>query len=71
MPVREITVPVAGNAPAVLILPEPMSPESLGRLEREIDGTLSQLRREVAEGAAERGRLEYESWIAHLRGVGA
>ncbi len=71
MSVREITVPVAGSTPAVLVLPQPMTPESLGCLERELAGALAELRREVDEGAAERGRLEYESWITRLRPIGA
>jgi hypothetical protein len=67
MSVRQITMPFAGDAPAVLSLPQPMTPEALGRSERQIAGTLSEPRREVDAGAADRGRLEYESWIALLR----
>lgn len=71
MSVREITVPIAGSAPAVLILPQPMTPESLGRLEQEVASTLSDLRRELDDSAAERGRVEYESWITYLAAIAA
>jgi hypothetical protein len=67
MDVRQITVPVPGNAPAILILPRPMPADSLGPLEQAIGGMLSELRRELDDDAAERGRLEYESWIGQLR----
>ena len=39
MSVRQITVPVAGNAPAVLPLPQPMTPEALDRFERAVTAT--------------------------------
>ena len=67
MAVRHITVPVSGDAHAVLTVPQPMTADSLGRLERDIVRTLSELRRGLEEGAAECGRLEYQSWIEHLR----
>lgn len=71
MSVCELTVPIAGSAPAVLILPQPVTPEALVRLEQEVASTLSELRQTLDDGAAERGSVEYESWIAYLAALAA
>lgn len=64
---RQLTVPLAGDGPAVLILPRPLTPESLSRLEQSLAEGLAGLRREMAACAADPGLVEYESWMQHLR----
>lgn len=70
----QITLPVAGTAPAVLTLPQPLTPAALRELERAVAGTLGMLRRDLhgaaetvaAERAAHRqaaGEIEYASWM--------
>ncbi len=67
MTVRQLTVPIAGSTPAALVLPQPLTHEALGRLEAGLMDTLVRLRRELGGTAADAGKVEYESWIQHLR----
>jgi hypothetical protein len=67
METRQMTIDVPGDEPALLILPQPMTPDSVCRVELAITDVMSTLRRELDEHAAECGRLEYESWIGLLR----
>lgn len=69
MTARQLTVPLSGDGPAVLILPQPLTLESLCRLEHSLAGSLAKLRREIGSDAADPGILEYESWMQHLRPI--
>ncbi len=66
MTAHQLTVPVSGDASAFLILPQPLTPESLGRLELGLAVSLAQLRIEMGGDATDPGSLEYESWMQHL-----
>jgi hypothetical protein len=66
MTAHQLTVPLSGDASAFLILPQPLTPESLGRLEQGLAVSLAQLRREMGSDPADPGGLEYESWMRHL-----
>jgi len=67
MTVRKMTVPVLGSTPAALVLPQPLTLEALSQLEEGLAGTLAKLRREVGDCDKDPGKLEYESWMQHLR----
>lgn len=70
----QITLPVPGTGPAVLSLPQPLTPQALLELEHAVAGTLSMLRRDlpiVGFGAApehggcrpDAAEIEYASWM--------
>ncbi len=70
----QLTLPVTGVAPAVLTLPQPLTPEALGELTQAVNDTLGMLRRDLrnathpaAFGSAPRrcddGDIEYASWL--------
>lgn len=67
----EVTIPLADNRSAVLIVPGPLTTETLHRVEQAIDQRLGGLRRELSGGGADAGALEYASWIRQLRGARA
>ena len=67
MATREIIVPVPGAGPAILFLEQPVTAESLGRLEQGIAGALTDLRHQLAGDNDAPGIVEYESWIHRLR----
>ena len=69
----QLTLPVTGTGPAVLTLPQPLTPQALLELEHAVAGTLGMLRRDllgvgfgaVSEHAADRpdaAEIEYASW---------
>ncbi len=53
----QMTLPLPGNAPAVLVLPQPLPPQALLDLGQALAGTLELLRRDAAE-------VEYASWMS-------
>ena len=67
MTAHQLTLPLSGDASAFLILPQPLTPESLCRLEQGLACSLAQLRREMGDDAVDPGTLEYESWMQQLR----
>lgn len=66
MTVRQLTISLPGEAPAILTVPQALTPESLRELEQGFAGTLARLRREMGSDAADPGALEYASWMQHL-----
>lgn len=62
-----LTVAVPDEGPAVVTLPQPLTVETLGRLEQAIAGTLGMLRRDLCGGAGDAGAIEYASWMPYLR----
>jgi hypothetical protein len=70
----QITLPVPGTSPAVLTLPQPLTPQSLLELEHTVAGSLDMLRRDlfgavvgtIPEHAVSRpdaAEIEYASWM--------
>lgn len=66
MTARQLNVPLPGDRPAVLTLPQPLTAESLLQLEQALAGVLGRLHQEVCSDAADPGQLEYASWLQHL-----
>ncbi|HZH07879.1 MAG TPA: hypothetical protein VEY69_14500 [Lautropia sp.] len=64
---RQLTVSLAADRHAVLIVPPTLTPESLVRLEQGLAGVLGELRHEVSRGTSAPGEIEYASWMHHLR----
>lgn len=63
----QLTVPVAGNEPVLVTLPQPLTLDALGYLERAISRTLGMLRRDLGGNASAAGAIEYASWMPDLR----
>jgi len=74
MTCMQLTLPVPGNGPAVLTLPQPLTPQALLELEHAVAGTLGMLRRDMLsvgfgappEHAVHRpdaAEIEYASWM--------
>lgn len=70
----QITLPVAGIAPAVLTLPQPLTAQALLELEHAVAGTLGMLRRDLlgagsgtsqerAVSRPDAAEIEYASWM--------
>lgn len=62
----QITIPVPGNEPALLTLPQPLTVDTLGCLEGALAGRLAMLRRELDHVSGEAGAVEYASWRQYL-----
>ena len=62
-----LTVAIPDEGPAILTLPQPLTAETLRRLEQEIASTLGMLRRDLCGGTAVAGAIEYASWMPYLR----
>lgn len=62
----QITIPVPGNEPALLTLPQPLTVDTLGCLEGVLAGRLKMLRRDLDQVAGEAGAIEYASWRQYL-----
>ena len=67
MTAHPLTVSLAANGRAALVLPQPLTVESLRLLEQEITGALAALLQEISNDAASPGELEYASWMQYLR----
>lgn len=67
MTARQLNVPLPGDRPAVLTLPQPLTPDSLLQLEQGLAGVLGRLHHELSSDAAGPGQLEYASWMQQLR----
>ena len=67
MAAQQVNVPLSGDGSAYMILPQPLTPESLRQVEESLAGSLARLRREMGVDSAAPGILEYESWMQHLR----
>ncbi len=67
MIVLQLPVAVPGDEPAVLTLPQPLTAETLTRLEQAIAGTLGMLRRDLCGRAGDAGAIEYASWLPALQ----
>lgn len=74
MTCMQLTLPVPDTGPAVLTLPQPLTPQALLELEHAVAGTLGMLRRDllgVGFGAApehavhrpDAAEIEYASWM--------
>lgn len=73
MPSLQLTLPVTGVAPAILTLPQPLTPQVLGELAQAVTEALGRLRRDLrgAEGATfapaarrcDDADTEYASWL--------
>ena len=70
----QLTLPVSGAVPALLTLPQPLTPQALLELEHVVSGTLGMLRRDLlgagvgaasehAERRPDAAELEYASWM--------
>lgn len=70
----QITLPVPGVGPAVLTLPQPLTPKALLELEAAVAGTLGMLRRDLfgtglwndpkhAVNRTDAAEIEYASWM--------
>lgn len=66
MTTRKLDVPLPGDGHVVLTLPQPLTPESVLQLEQALAGVLGRLHHEARGAVAERGRLEYASWMQQL-----
>lgn len=66
MNARQLSFPVPGNRPAVLSLPQSITPESLLALERSLAAALGALQRETCGGTTDAGQIEYASWLRQL-----
>ncbi len=62
MNTRQLSFPLPGNEPAVLILPPALTSETLQQLETALASTLLTLRREVCGDTTDDGQIEYASW---------
>jgi hypothetical protein len=62
-----MTLSLPADGRAVLILPEPLTPESLLRLEQGLADTVAELRHEMSASATAPGEREYASWMQQLR----
>lgn len=67
----ELTFPLPGNRHAVLTVPDPLTSETLHRVEQAISERLGSLRRDLDGGGADEGAREYESWIRLLKASGS
>ena len=70
----KLTIPVPGTGPAVLTLPQPLTPQALLELESAVAGTLGSLRRDLlGDGFVaapwrtlprpDAAEVEYASWM--------
>lgn len=70
----QITLPVPGTGPAVLTLPQRLTPQALLELEHAVAGTLGMLRRDLLSGGfgaapehtvrrPDAAEIEYASWM--------
>jgi hypothetical protein len=70
----QLTLPVTGVAPAILTLPQPLTPEALGELTQAVTDTLGMMRRDLrnathpaalgpAPGRGDDAEIEYASWL--------
>ena len=70
----QLTLSVSGTAPALLTLPQPLTPQTLLELEQAVSSTLGMLRRDLigagseaapgpAAGRPEAAEIEYASWM--------
>ncbi len=62
-----LTIAVPDEGPAVVTLPQPLTTETLGRLEQAVAGILGMLRRDLCSGTSDAGAIEYASWMHCLR----
>ena len=62
MNVRQLSIPLSGHGTAVLTLPQPVAPETLGMLEHALCTGLRQLQREMRGAASDPGQIEYALW---------
>ncbi len=60
---RQLYFPLPGVEPAVLMMPQVMSPETLQQLANALSNTLDALRHEVRNDATDPGQIEYASWL--------
>ncbi len=74
MTTLQLTLPVSGGLPALLTLPQPLTPQSVLELEQAVAGTLGLLRRDLIGVSAapasvhslptpDAGEIEYASWM--------
>lgn len=63
MNVCQLNFPLPGHGHAVLTLPQPIAPETLGVLEHDLSAGLRQLQREMRGAADDPGQIEYASWL--------
>ncbi|MDO8298050.1 hypothetical protein [Lacisediminimonas sp.] len=67
MSAREMQVPLSGHGPAILTLPDPLTPDALHALETSLATVLGTLRAQVCGESIDAGQLEYASWMPQLR----
>ena len=67
MNASQLTISFPGDEPAVLTVPQPLTAETLTRLEQAIASALGMLRRDLFGRARDAGDVEYASWLAALR----
>ena len=66
MTARQLNIPLPGDRPALLTLPQPLTPASLLQLQQGLAGVLDRLHQELCSDAADPGQLEYASWRQQL-----
>ncbi len=70
----QLTLPASGTAPALLTLPQPLTPQALLEVEHAVCGTLGLLRRDLlgaglwatsgrAMPGSDTAEIEYASWL--------
>lgn len=64
---RQTTISIPNCAPAALILPVPLTAESIGQLEAAIGSLFRTLRGDLRGSATDDpGAVEFDSWRVHL-----
>ncbi len=66
MNTTRLQLPLPGQLPASLTLPQPLTAESLRQLERALASALGHLHRELRGDATDAGEIEYASWMQYL-----
>ena len=62
---QQTTLSIPDCAPATLTLPDPLTLESIGRLEEAIGSLFRMFRNDLRGNAADPGCLEVDSWSIH------
>lgn len=67
MTLQQTTLPIPNCAPAMLTLPDPLTLDSIGRIEEAIGSLFRMFRKDLRGSAdADPGAIEYDSWSINL-----
>jgi len=68
MTLQQTPLSIPGCAPAMLTLPDPLTLDSIGRLEEAIGSMFSTFRKDLrGQAHDDPGSIEYDSWSVHRR----